>query len=187
MSISEIFRLSELFSVKDSVVDQWTEENKERLLELLKQERDSLLGIKLREAQNEEQKSRAISVLSFSNRYLSEMPLCNFWKQIEPPRGFRRTIVSVQNNNLESGERLPLVKHVFASTPGGMVLCYTPGQFFLPLTYDTQSGERINIIQRLCPANIKTYKNGLARLLISKSDLSRKLGLRFAKRGFIGD
>lgn len=162
-------------------VDIWMEENIGLIIDLmLRRIEDSR-----KERKNDDPH---LATIDFNLRTLSEMPLCNVWRQLTPPLGFEIAPINsskAYKYDASLNELSFLAWHMFARDEWDNDLCLTAGQFpdkqfpgMLPEI--TQPGDRLRIYQDKAPHLFRTFEhNGyqLTRLFGPSKEIKNTLGL----------
>lgn len=150
-------------------VDAWIEANFAKIHKELERERLKQLEDKLRKGVG------WVPALDRRLRWLSEMPLCEFWerKKITFPHGFKKNYAKIY-----AGIHHPDEYHVFAAA-GDQILCLTPGQYVRSDGENLGPGDRIKILQEKAPDLIKIYGDGVARLFGERDDIYNRLGISY--------
>lgn len=147
-------------------VNEWVAGNLEFIAQKLEEERQSRVG-----------KVTPLSILDLNDRWLSEMPLCEAWKDIKKsaglPSGFKLRWTEVF---VIGGDPLgPQRGHFIAATPEDDILCITPGQFVHTNGRLVKPGERIVELKQKAPELITLYGGGIAVLYGQKQAVGKRL------------
>jgi len=141
-------------------VDEWTEENLDRIVTELKREYQEIYG---------HPPGKGI--------FLSEMPLCRFWKRLPPPPGFQ--IIPGRVVTTEGDDFLGVNDHTYARNPNNEIICFTPAQFNLR-NPSKVPGARIMEYVKKAPGLVTWYpKRGIARVYGAVSDIGQQLNLHY--------
>lgn len=150
-------------------LDTWTDHNIQYIALLMETERQAIIR---------PYGASIPSYLDLSRRTLSEMPLCRWGLNINPPPGCR--FVREGKVSLRLDGRFQTESHgFFYNSVTDNVVCFNTPIFIACDDETLKAGERINRMRELLPLSIQEYSNGIARLSGPRPLITRNLGLQF--------
>lgn len=150
-------------------LDLWTAQNLEKIRALMRQE----------------QKIIALShgddipeYLFPSKRLLSEMPLCRWGSNIEPPSGYR--YIREGGVRLVVDGRIEVEPHgFFYKDTHNLVVCFNTPLFLACDADGLNPGDRARLMQQRLPLHVKEYNGGIFRLSAPRPLIASELGLQY--------